>query len=136
MAYTHYPQTTRWTGWIAFASFFMALSGIVHIVYGIAGISTQDWYAYTSTGAYVFSLTTWGWTMLTVGILLILSALLLLSGNIIGRVMGTILALGSVLFNIALIGAAPFWSILAIVINLLIIYAIVVHGSEMKRHQP
>lgn len=114
----------------------MALSGIVHIVYGIAGISTQDWYAYTSTGAYVFSLTTWGWTMLTVGILLILSALLLLSGNIIGRVMGTILALGSVLFNIALIGAAPFWSILAIVINLLIIYAIVVHGSEMKRHQP
>lgn len=130
-----YPEVTGWSGWIIFAAIMMILSGIAHIIYGIAGIGSQDWYIYTSTGAYVFSFDTWGWTLLITGILLILTAMLLLVGNIVGRVIGVILALASIVFNVALIGAAPIWSIIAIVVDVLIIYAIVAHGSEMKRHE-
>ncbi len=131
-----YPQThvTGWTGWIWFAGFAMIVSGIVHLIYGLGGIFTQDWYIYTTTGAYVLSATTFGWMIFAVGVLLILSALLLMSGNILGRVIGVTLALASIIFNIGLIGAAPIWSIIAIVVDILIIYAIVAHGKEMKLH--
>lgn len=129
-----YPQTTGWSGWIIFASVIMFISGIVHIIYGLAGIFAQDWYAYTSTGAYIVSLTAWGWTILITGVLLMLTAMLLLAGNMAGRILGTILALASVLFNIGMIGAAPIWSIIAIVVDILIIYAIVAHGAEMKQY--
>lgn len=128
-------HVTGWSGWILFASIMMILSGIVHLVYGLGGIFSQDWYAYTSTGAYVFSLTTWGWTVLITGILLILSALLLMAGNMVGRVIGVVLALASIVFNAALIGAAPIWSIIAITVDIFIIYAIVAHGSEMKQYR-
>lgn len=138
MAETEYPQednhTSGWTGWIWFASFMMILSGIVHLVYGLAGIFTQDWYAYTSTGAYIFSLSSWGWAVFIVGILLILAALLLMTGNMAGRVFGVLLSIGSIFFNAALIGTAPIWSIIAIIVNLIIIYAITAHGREMKQY--
>lgn len=134
MADTQHPQTTGWSGWIIFASVVMIISGIVHLIYGLGGIFTQDWYAYTSTGTYVLSLSAWGWTIFITGILLILSALLLLSGNMFGRIMGTILALLSIVFNVGMIGAAPLWSIIAIIVDVIIIYAIVAHGSEMKQY--
>lgn len=133
--YPQDPHTSGWSGWIVFASIMMFLSGILHIVYGLGGILTQDWYAYTSTGAYVFSLTTWGWTVLIAGILLIISSLLLMAGNMIGRIVGVILALASIIFNIALIGAAPIWSIIAITVDIFIIYAIIAHGGEMKQYR-
>lgn len=134
MADTDDYHVTGWSGWIWFAGFMMILSGVVHLIYGVGGIFSQDWYAYTSTGGYVLSLTAWGWSVLVVGILLILSALLLLAGNMLGRAIGIILALASIVFNIGLIGAAPIWSIIAIVVDILIIYAIAAHGSEMKQH--
>jgi vacuolar-type H+-ATPase subunit I/STV1 len=138
MADTQYPQNTHvtgWSGWIVFASIMMILSGIVHLIYGLAGISASDWYIYTSTGAYLLSFDTWGWSVFIVGILLIISAALLLAGNMLGRIVGVVLAIASILFNAALIGAAPIWSIIAIAVDLLIIYAIVAHGSEMKHHE-
>lgn len=129
-----HTEVTSWSGWIVFTAVMMILSGIIHLIYGIAGIGAQDWYIYTSTGAYLFSFDTWGWSILITGILLILAAMLLLAGNILGRIVGVVLALASIVFNAALIGGAPIWSILAIVVNILIIYAITAHGSEMKRH--
>lgn len=128
-------EVTGWSGWIVFAAVMMMLSGVVHLIYGLAGIGAQDWYVYTSTDAYVLSFDAWGWSIFITGILLILAALLLMVGNIFGRIIGVLLALASIVFNLALIGAAPVWSIIAIVVDVLIIYAITAHGSEMKRHE-
>jgi hypothetical protein len=133
MAQAQQTHVTGWTGWIGFASFFMAVSGIVHIIYGLGGIFAQDWYIISTTNsAYLFDVTALGWSLFIGGFLLLISAALLMAGNMLGRIAGVLLSTASLLVNLALIGISPVWSILAIVVNMLIIYAIVAHGSEMK----
>lgn len=135
MANAQQTHVSGWTGWVGFASVVMAVSGIVHIIYGLGGIFTQDWYIVSAgNDAYLFDVEAWGWSLLIGGFLLLIAAALLMSGNMLGRVVGVILATGSLLANLALLSVAPLWSILAIVVNILIIYAIAAHGSEMKSH--
>lgn len=126
-------RVSGWSGWVVFAAFVMGLSGIFHIILGIAGILSRDWYLYDSGDIFLFNATAWGWSMLIGGALLILSAALLLEGNMFGRIIGGILVVGSLLANIALISVAPLWSITVIVIDILILYAIIVHAGELKR---
>ncbi len=130
---TRGSEVTGWTGWISFASFIIALSGIIHVIYGIGGIFAEGWYVYSSGTVHIFDITTWGWWMVAIGVLMILTAILLLSGNLFGRIMGVLLALVSLAANAILINVTPVWSIIAIVVNLFIIYAIIAHGDEMKR---
>lgn len=100
-------RVSGWSGWVVFAAFVMGLSGIFHIILGIAGILSRDWYLYDSGDVFLFNATAWGWSMLIGGALLILSAALLLEGNMFGRIIGAILVVGSLLANVALISVAP-----------------------------
>jgi len=45
---------------------------------------------------------------------------------------GIIFAVVSAFSNIAFMGAYPVWSVIVIVMDILIIYALAVHGSEVK----
>lgn len=135
MARVQQQHTTGWTGWIWFAGFLMGLEGILHIIFGIGGIFSQDWYLYSSGTVMWIDASAWGWSLLIGGILLLLSSALLVAGNMLGRVMGIILALGSIVANLALISVTPIWSIIAIVLDIIIIYAIAAHGSEMKHYE-
>jgi hypothetical protein len=138
MAQVHQPtnmqhQVTGWAGWISFAAFMMALSGIVHIIYGIAGVIGQDWYLYASGTTWWFDSSTWGWTLIAGGVLLLMTSALLFAGNMAGRIAGGVVALASLAANVAVFPIAPVWSTIAIVVDLMILYAIVAHGSEMKQ---
>ena len=48
------------------------------------------------------------------------------------RVVGTIVALISACLNIAFIGAYPLWSLMMIALDVVIILALTVHGSDIK----
>ena len=43
-----------------------------------------------------------------------------------------LLALGSALANVAFIGAYPFWSLIMVALDIVIILALTVHGPEIK----
>ncbi|HEX7632779.1 MAG TPA: hypothetical protein VF401_00470 [Candidatus Saccharimonadales bacterium] len=133
MATVQHQQVTGWTGWVGFAGIVMAVSGVLHILFGIGGVVGQDWYITTSSNAWVFDASSWGWSMIAGGILLAMSASLLLTGHMLGRIIGAILVTASLLVNIALFAAAPLWSAIAIFIDLMILYAIVAHGGEMAQ---
>jgi hypothetical protein len=45
---------------------------------------------------------------------------------------GVILAGLSALVNMAFIGAYPVWSLIIITVDVLVIYALIVHGREMR----
>jgi|SRR5688572_1220358 len=126
-------QVTGWTGWIMFAAIMMIIAGIAHTVYGLASLFNQGWYLYVNEQLYIVDSTTGGWLLMLIGILLLISGALLFSGNIIGRIMGVVLATLGILANLAYIGIAPIWSIVGIVVNAIVLYAIGAHGSEMKR---
>lgn len=132
MSQVQHQHMTGWTAWVGFAGFLMGFAGIMHILFGLGGVFGQDWYITTSNSAWIFDSSAWGWSMIAGGILLLLSSALLLAGNMLGRIIGSILVVASLLVNIALFAAAPVWSTLVIVMDLVLLYAIMAHGGEMK----
>jgi hypothetical protein len=133
MSQVQNQPVSGWTTWVGVGGLLMSLSGIFHILFGLGGVFGQDWYITTSNSAWLFDSSSWGWSMIGIGALLLLSASLLLAGNMVGRIIGVTLAVASLVTNIALFAAAPVWSTLAIIIDIAIIYAIVAHGGDMKR---
>jgi hypothetical protein len=53
-------------------------------------------------------------------------------GNVVARGVGVLLAGLSAIANMAFIGAYPVWSIIVIVVDVLVIYALTVHGGELR----
>lgn len=127
-----HEEPTGWVGWVAFAGVMMILSGIFQAIIGLTALFNQTWFAATDKGVLVFNLTTWGWWQLLVGIVVALVGVGLFSGNMASRIMGVILVGLSAVSNLAFLGVYPFWSLVVITVDLLVIYALVVHGGEMK----
>jgi uncharacterized membrane protein YjfL (UPF0719 family) len=48
------------------------------------------------------------------------------------RVAGVVIAFASAVANLASLAAYPVWSLIMIVFDVLIIWALIVHGNEMK----
>jgi len=51
------------------------------------------------------------------------------------RIVGVLVALVSSVVNLAFMAAYPLWSVIMIVVDVLVIWAITVHGSEMKANR-
>ena len=79
--------------------------------------------------------TIWGWAHLVLGTVALVAAYLLLRGNMVGRVLATVIAVVSVLVSFAFLPAHPWWSLLTIAFDVTVIYAITTHGAELQsRH--
>ena len=70
--------------------------------------------------------------MLIIGVLLILAGFSILKGSLYGRVIGVVAAGLSAVANISTMRVYPIWSMTIIVISVLVIYALTVHGDELK----
>ena len=76
--------------------------------------------------------TVWGWVYVVLGLIAGVAAFALLAGQMWARVVGIVMAVASAVTNLAFIPAYPVGSILVIVLDVLVIYAIAVHGGELK----
>jgi hypothetical protein len=133
VAYGNRPDPTGWTGWVVFASFMMFLLGSFQAIQGLVALFDDGFYAVSPGGLVVdVNYNVWGTIHLILGILLILSGAGVLSGNIAARTVGVILAGLSALANLLFIEAYPIWSILIITVDVLVIYALTVHGRELR----
>ena len=116
-------------GWLLFAATMLGLGGILSIFDGIAALSKASFYA--ANAHYVFSdLRTWGWFMLIVGALLIVAAMCVFSGSGFARWFGIFAAGLSVIAHFSAMQASPFWSLVVIAVDQLVIYALAVYGGR------
>lgn len=132
MAQAHKAHVTGWVGWVAAAAFLILFAGIMHIIFGFAAVLSQGWYMTATGTVYLLSSAEWGWAMVIGGVLMIISAMLLYMGNMLGRILGAILVIGSLIANFSMFASAPIWSTLIIIVDFVILYAILAHGGEMK----
>jgi hypothetical protein len=133
VAYGNQPDPTGWTGWIVFASFMMILVGSLQAIQGLVALFDDGFYAVRESGLVVnVNYNVWGTVHLLLGVLLLLSGAGVLAGNLAARTVGVILAGLSALANMAFIGAYPVWSLLIITVDVLVIYALIVHGRELR----
>ncbi|MGO4102477.1 hypothetical protein AB4Y63_00855 [Leifsonia sp. YAF41] len=126
-------KETGWVGWARFAGVIILVSGIFSGIQGlVALIGPNTYYVATEGSLYLFDVAGWGWWNLIIGILLILTALALFTGATWARVVAIILAVISAVVQMMLIPAQPWWAIIVIGMDVLIIYALTAHGRELR----
>jgi hypothetical protein len=65
-------------------------------------------------------------------VLLVLTALALFAGQTWARIVAVILVILNALGQLLLIPAQPWWSFIMIAIDVLVVYALIVHGRELR----
>ena len=134
---TDYLQReTGWVAWVEFAGLMLCLVGGFHVIQGLAALFRDDKVFIVTKDRLVLSMdyTAWGWVHLIVGIVLILVGAGLFSGRMVARILGVGVALLSAIVNVVFLPAYPVWSVMMIAIDVLVVWAIIVHGGEL-RHQ-
>ena len=135
MATTNNNMASGWVGWIGFASFLMLFTGLFHVIEGIADLARTQVFVHTSVSGNVWVLNyhKWGWINIIGGILLVSAATSLLKGGMWGRIFASFVVVISMLAAVGQIPIYPIWSIIILAIDGFILYAITVHGSEVKK---
>ena len=124
-------QLSNWTGWVFFAGIMMILSGFFDVIAGLTALLRPSWYVVTSTHLLVFNYNAWGWVDLAVGLIILLAGFSVMHGSVWARVVGVIVAALSAVAALASISSYPIWSVIVITIDILVIYALTVHGGEL-----
>jgi hypothetical protein len=134
MRAAHYEEPTGWVGWVAFAAIMMVMLGCFHAIQGLVALFDDQKFLVADSGLVVsVDYTAWGWVHLIGGIIVALAGVSLFAGRMWARILGVLAALASAIVNIAFLSAYPIWSTIMIALDILIIWAITVHGSEMKQ---
>lgn len=126
-------EATGWVGWIGFAGIILILNGIFSAVQGVVAlVGPEAYYVVTDGSLFLFDITGWGWWNLILGLLLAFAGVALFVGATWARVVAVIVAVVSAIGQLLLIPAQPWWSLIVIAIDILVIYAVTAHGREVR----
>jgi hypothetical protein len=126
-------RATAWVGWIIFTALMMILSGLFDVLWGVLAL-TRDEVFVVGPGGNVLDVdySTWGWVKLLVGAVVICVGLALPTGAQWAAIATVLLAMVSAVVALLSIAAFPVWSVLVIALDVSVIYAVTVHGHELR----
>jgi hypothetical protein len=119
-------------GFTVFAAVMMIMGGVWQAVTGLIAILENDFYVATRNYLFQFDATAWGWIHLVLGLIVALVGWGILSGRTWARVLGIALVALSATVNFLFIPYYPFWSILIIAVDIMVIWALAAHGREFR----
>ena len=125
---------TGWVGWIAFAGVIMLMLGAFHVIQGLVALFREEYFLVGKSGLIVnVDFTTWGWIHVIGGVIIAGAGIALFTGRVWARAIGVTLAMVSAIVNIGFLSAYPIWSAIMITFDVLVIWALTVHGSELRQ---
>lgn len=131
--YSSAPERTGWAGWAVFAGVMLIVVGAFQAIDGLVALFRDEVYLVRSDGLVVnVDYTAWGWVHLILGLVLVGAGAAIFSGRVWGRTVGVIAAVLSALLNFAYMASYPVWSTLIIAVDVLVIYALIAHGRELR----
>ena len=116
---------SRWL--TASAGAVVMVSGVWHLLQGVAALLHDNRYASPSNYTYKFTLTGWSWIYLVMGAFILAVGLAVYSGQVWGRVAAILLAMLSMAVNFVFIPWYPLWSLLMIALDVAVICSLVVY---------
>lgn len=127
---------TGWVGWGVFAAIVLLIAGFIDVFHGLQALIGPDTaYFLAEAGLFSIDVQGWGWWHLISGLLLILVGFALLAGATWARVVAIILVALNAIGQLTLMAAQPWLSVTVLVLDILVIYALTVHGRELRaRH--
>ena len=126
-------EPTGWVGWVIFGGVAMIVLGAFQIIEGLVAVFQRGYYQVSPSGLIVHvNYDAWGWTHFGLGVVIALVGFGVMTGALWARIIGIALAVVSAIFNLAFIAAYPVWGIIIIALDVIVIYALAVHGREVK----
>ncbi len=118
-------------GWIVFAAAMMMVIGSIDFIEGLIAVIRKEYYVVTPSQIIVFNMTTWGWLTLIWGIVLFLAGMALWSGQSWARWFAIVACSINVLGQLSWLGsgAYPVWTLTAIALGIIVIYALTVRWT-------
>jgi uncharacterized membrane-anchored protein YitT (DUF2179 family) len=118
------PVTPLAHGTAVFAGVIMIIGGAFQAVEALAAIVNDKYLVVLPEYIYAFDLTLWGWIHLLVGLGLLAIGIFLLRGATWARMAGIVVAVISAIVNFAWLPYSPWWALMVIAIDVLIIWAL------------
>jgi hypothetical protein len=118
---------------VVFGGIMMIVVGTFQVMAGLVGIFNDSYWLVPNQDLVItVDYTIWGWAHLLIGIAAIAVGAGIFGGRTWAIVSGVVLASLSALVNLAFLAAYPVWSVMVIVLDVLVIYALVNHGEELR----
>jgi hypothetical protein len=118
---------------VLFAGILLFVAGFINVIEGLVALVDKSYYVVTPSGLAVqVDYSVWGWVLVAVGVLMAIAGYGVLVGQTWARVFGVVVAVINAIVNFAFVAAAPGWTVLAITLNVVLIYALLVHGREAR----
>jgi hypothetical protein len=124
---TTYAEEATGTGWVAFAGTMLILVGCFNIIDGIAALANSD---YLVNQLLFSNLHAWGWFFLIWGAVQLCAGFAIYSGAGWAAIVGVVSAFGNAIAQLSWARVYPVWAISALVLDVLVIYALVVYGGR------
>lgn len=118
--------------WVVFAAVMLLIAGTANLVDGIAAISGSNFFA-RHANYIVGDLTSLGWTVLLLGGVQVLAAYGVLRKDELARWVGVGSAALNAVAQLLVIEAYPFWSLVLIALDVLVMYGLIVYGGLRLR---
>ena len=121
-----------WAGWTAFGAIMIIISGAINGIQGLVAVLADSVYLTSGKGsALILDTTQWGWVHLILGLVLIGVGLGLIRGVMWARVLAVIVLMVNMITQMMMMPAYPFWSLIVIGFDAIVLWAITVHGREV-----
>ena len=127
-------QVTGWVGWIWFAGIVLVTLGFFNAISGLVAVfSPNSLVGVSEAGVVVLDVSAWGWIHLIIGILLAITGFAVLSGRGWARLVAIVLVVLNAIAQFTTLQVTPWWSLITIVLDVFVLWALVVHGDEAER---
>ncbi|MBB5917774.1 hypothetical protein BJY24_006686 [Nocardia transvalensis] len=136
---THVPELrpvaerTEIPGGVLAAAILLVTVGVLDMLQGISAVGADQLYVVGVEYLYRFDTTAWGWIHIVVGIVLVLTGIGLMSGTAAARIAAMVIAALSIIANFMSLPYYPAWSILVIVLDVVVIWAVATWYAQASR---
>jgi len=129
------PRSGLAVGFIVFAGVAMVMIGALHALQGLVALFNDDFFVVGQKWIFEFDLTTWGWIHLLVGLLVMVAGFFVFNGAVWARAVGIAVAALSAVLNFIWLPYYPIWGLIIIALDVLVVWALSVHGREFTAGQ-
>ncbi|WP_433379488.1 DUF7144 family membrane protein [Actinoplanes sp. CA-142083] len=130
---SEYATETPWMGVLVFGGLMLFLLGAFHVIQGIVALFNDTFYIARKGDLVVAGdYKAWGWLHLVFGVVALAASVGIFVGALWARVAGVAVAVVSALSSMLFMPAYPVWGVIMITFDVVVIYALVAHGSEMR----